>query len=503
MEHIYHIRYEHFEKGKSVREIAKSTGHDRETIKKYITQENFSLAEPIKRKRKSKTDKYRKQVRDWLVSDLNAPSKQQHTARRVFERLKDEEEQNNRIIDVSARAIRNLVSDLRRELDQCNPASLPLYHPAGEAQVDFGKTCFYEKGIYYEGNHLAFSTPHSDGKYVQLFKGQNFECLGQGLENIFQHIGCVPARIWFDNMSTAVKAIKAQGEREITENFRRLQCHFGFESNFCNPASGHEKGSVENYVGYSRRNYFVPIPQIDDLEEYNRKLLEICDKDLMREHYKYDKPVWQLFEEDKASMKPLPKYSFEVCRYVLAKTNQYAMAKFQNNSYSTAGNMARQEVTLKIDAYHVTVLDNKMQPVVRHKRLYGKNKESMIWGPYLDVLAQRPMALKYSGFFKSLPDPVRYFLDDCDLEGKKQVLKVVAQTCRESGLEKSVRALEDAVKLAPKDTDSLISAYSFVLNKPGQIPKNDVPEHIPELKEYVLDLTAYANLMGGPLCNNN
>jgi len=87
MEHIYHIRYEHFEKGKSVREIAKSTGHDRETIKKYITQENFSLAEPIKRKRKSKTDKYRKQVRDWLVSDLNAPSKQQHTARRVFERL--------------------------------------------------------------------------------------------------------------------------------------------------------------------------------------------------------------------------------------------------------------------------------------------------------------------------------------------------------------------------------------------------------------------------------
>ena len=80
------------------------------------------------------------------------------------------------------------------------------------------------------------------------------------------------------------------------------------------------------------------------------------------------------------------------------------------------------EVTLKIDAYHVTVLDNKMQPVVRHKRLYGKNKESMIWGPYLDVLAQRPMALKYSGFFKSLPDPVRYFLDDCDLEGKKQVL---------------------------------------------------------------------------------
>jgi transposase len=87
-------------------------------------------------------------------------------------------------------------------------------------------------------------------------------------------------------MSTAVKEIKAQGEREITDGFRRLQCHFGFESNFCNPASGHEKGSVETYVGYSRRNYFVPVPEISDLIEYNRSLLEKCDKDLNREHYK-------------------------------------------------------------------------------------------------------------------------------------------------------------------------------------------------------------------------
>ncbi|HPJ21331.1 MAG TPA: IS21 family transposase [Clostridia bacterium] len=503
MEHVYHIRYEYYENEKSIREIARLTGHDRETVAKYISKENFNLPKPIKCKRKSKTDKYRDQVREWLIADEKAPRKQRHTAKRVYDRLNEQERNANEDFDVSERAIRSLVAELKRELNQQEVASLPLLHPAGEAQVDFGETHFNEKDIYYEGNHLTMTFPHSDTKYVQLFKGQIFECLAQGLTNIFYHIGYVPDVIRFDNMSTAVKAIKAQGEREVTDNFRRLQCHYGFQSNFCNPESGHEKGSVENYVGYSRRNYFVPVPKMDDLEEYNRNLLKQCDKDLDREHYKHQQQVRQLFEEDKSAMKPLPRYAFEACRYVIAKTDQYAMAKVLQNKYSTAGDLARQEVTLKLDAYQVTVLDDRMQPVVTHKRLYGKNKESMIWGPYLDVLAKRPMALKYSGFFEGLPDPVRHFLDGCSLEDKKQVMGVVAQICREKGMDKSVKALMDAVNMNPKDADTLITAYAFVLNKPGQLPKNDVPEYIPKLKDYVLDFADYAKLMGGPECSNN
>lgn len=76
MEHIHHIRYEYYEKEKSVREIAKSTGHDRGTVKKYVDQEDFNLPNPVKRIRKSKTDKYRDQVREWLTAEENAPVKQ-------------------------------------------------------------------------------------------------------------------------------------------------------------------------------------------------------------------------------------------------------------------------------------------------------------------------------------------------------------------------------------------------------------------------------------------
>jgi len=286
MEHIYHIRYEHKTNGKSLRKIAQETGHDVKTVRKYTEQEDFSLAKPKKRTRKTKTDKYRERVKQWLMYDEMAPRKQVHTGFRVYTRLVEELSKEGKQIDVSERTIRMLVSKLRKELGQTKEVYLPLLHPAGEAQVDFGGTVFIEKGIKYNGHHLCVTFPHSDGKFVQLFKGENLECLQQGLTDIFIAINGVAHTIRFDNMSTAVQAIKAHGGREITEGFRRLQCQYGFESNFCNPASGNEKGSVENYVGFSRRNYFVPVPEFDDLEIYNKQLLEKCFRDMDRKHYR-------------------------------------------------------------------------------------------------------------------------------------------------------------------------------------------------------------------------
>ena len=200
-------------------------------------QEDFSVEAPIRQRRSSKTDAYREQVRQWLIDDETAPPKQRHTAKKVYDRLKEEKQKKGLMLDVTDRSIRSLVAELRRELFQQELVSLPLLHPAGEAQGDFGKTIFYERGIKYEGYHFCMTLPHSDAKWTQLFKGQDFECLARGMIEIFEHIGGVPTVIRFDNMSTAVKEIKTYGGRELTENFRRLQCHFGFESNFCNPAA--------------------------------------------------------------------------------------------------------------------------------------------------------------------------------------------------------------------------------------------------------------------------
>ena len=356
MEHIYHIRYEYNEKEKSLRQIAKETGHDRKTISKYVGQIDFNLPKPKLSSRKKKTDQYKRLVIQWLKEDEKAPRKQRHSAHRIYDRLAEEELKAGRQIQVCERTIRNLVKELKLLLGQNKYVYLPLLHPPGEAQVDFGHTNFYEKGILYEGCHLVLAMPHSDAKFTQLFKSANSQCLEQGLMDIFNCMGKVPKSIRFDNDSLIVKEIKSGGEREIRDSFRRFQCHFNFDSNFCNPAAGHEKGSVENGVGMLRRNLFVPVPEMDDLEEYNKELLEICKSRLDRKHYKLEIKVIDLFAEDKEHMKELPAYAYEACRYVVARTNEYGMARYMTNSYSTSGNLHKCEVVLKVGAHKLEIL---------------------------------------------------------------------------------------------------------------------------------------------------
>jgi hypothetical protein len=144
-------------------------------------------------------------------------------------------------------------------------------------------------------------------------------------------------KLRFDNISTAVKEIKTYGGRGLTESFRRLQCHFGFDSNFCNPAAGHKKGSVENFVGCSCRNFFVPVPEMADLRKYNQELLLRCDSRLQEEHYKLRRLVKDLFVEDQSKLLPLAAYLFDACRHVPSRTDNYGMARYQTNRYSTAG----------------------------------------------------------------------------------------------------------------------------------------------------------------------
>ena len=156
----------------------------------------------------------------------------------------------------------------------------------------------------------------------------------EGMKAIFEHIGGVPKVLWFDNMPTAVKKIKEYGRRDLRDGFLRFMMHYGFQSNFCNPDSGHEKGSVENKVGYHRRNLFVPVPKFKDLKGYNKELLERCDKDIKRNHYQKDRSIKDLFEEDKTELFKLPNVPFEVYRLEFAKADNYGKVKFDSKTYS-------------------------------------------------------------------------------------------------------------------------------------------------------------------------
>jgi len=502
MADINSIREMYFLKGMNKSEIARETGIDRKTIRKYINQDDWNMVPRLKAENSGKFPKlepFKADIDSWLEEDRRVRRKQRHTAKRVYDRLKEKYPDT---FNCSYRTVAGYVAKKKKELKLRSDCKLPLEHIPGEAQVDFGKADFYENGTLYSGAYINLSFPHSNGGYIQLFKGENTECLLEGLKKIFEHIGGVPYRLWFDNASTMVTNILKDGKRELTEAFLRFKQHYGFEAVFCNPASGHEKGHVETKVGYHRRNMLVPVPRFEDLNSFNQELLKKCDENMQREHYRKEKVIAELFEEDKKALLPLPKNPYEVCSYETVKTNTYA--KFSLNGgrhiYSTAPKFANSRVLVKITAHEVIVLDENHREIVRHRRLYGNNKqESMNWLPYLTQLSRCPGALKYSGIYKMLPEPLKEYMDRCSRSKRSQTLKILANLTQDSGFEKAVETFHEALKLGVDDMDSIIALHKRLTDITPDIKLNKLPDNLPYLKPYNLDIRSYdrAFLKGG------
>ncbi len=342
---------------------------------------------------------------------------------------------------------------------------------------------------------MSISFPYSNGGYVQLFKGQNQECLLTGLKNVFDYMGKVPTCIWFDNMSTVVKKIQEYGKRDKTEGFERFELHYGFDSNFCNPASGHEKGSIECKVGYHRRNLFVPIPNFNSLEEYNKELLKQCDEDMNRKHYKKNKFIKELFAEDKAAMKPLPNIEFDVFKLEKLKADKYGKVPFDNRKYSSSPSYAGKEVWVKATANEVKILDEDYILIQEHPRLYGDENESMKWVPYLKLMAKRPTALKYTGFYEELPETLQQYFKHCEYTEKKMGLSTLSKMVENTDMLTATQAFKVAIEQGVTDIDSIWATYYRMVNPEMIIPEIKLPNTIPEIRTYTVDTSPYDLLL--------
>lgn len=382
---------------------------------------------------------------------------------------------------------------------------MPLTHKPGEAQVDFGEADFFDRNTRVTGHYLNISFPYSNGDYTQLFRGENFQCLSEGLTNIFRHIGGTPRKLWFDNLSPAVKAILRHGERDLTDQFMRLMNHYGFGVAFCNPGKGNEKGSVENKVGYHRRNFLVPVPQVDDLRAFNRQLLVMGDEDMLRLHYKKERLLKDLFEEDRKALLSLPSTPFDESEIVTVRTDAYA--KFTlgkgKHTYSTAPRYAKSHVFAKLTTHHVVVLDENYREIVRHQRLYGGDRqEAMDWLPYLNQLAKRPAALKYTGIYAMLPQEVRGFLDSCTHPLRKKALKTLTDLTRKSNFDKAAQAVRAVISLGVNDTDSIMAAFNRLNGNLIELDPIALPTHTPSMPKLNARLGAYDSIFLTEVQNN-
>src|SRR5699024_3362606 len=216
----------------------------------------------------------------------------------------------------SYRAVRGYVSQRKKELKETPvDAALPLESIPGTAQVDFGTAPFKYQSEVIDLPYLVMSFPYSNSFYFQVFPSENTECLLEGLQRMFRHMGGVPTTIRFDNLSPAVKKILSKGERELTDTFERFVLHFGFKYEFCKPGKRNEKGHVEAMVKYVRNNFLLPENTVVNLDQFNETLWDLAKEDRNRMHY--DKQILQskLFEEDQEAWLLLPEKTFECARY--------------------------------------------------------------------------------------------------------------------------------------------------------------------------------------------
>ena len=295
-------------RGLSPSEIARKLSVDWKTVVKYMQQECYSPKPPTVRCAESKLDPWKPVIDGWLEEDRRTRYKQRHTAKRIFDRLREECPGFTGSYPIVQRYVKQV-----REAKQQTGGFLELVWPPGEAQVDFGEADFDTPAGRIPHKYLCVSFPHSNGGLTQVFGGETAECVCQGLQDIFEYIGGVPTRLVFDNATGVGRRIGEQVR--LTELFRRFKAHHGFELSFCNPDSGHEKGNVERKVGYIRSNLFVPVPYVDELPIFNRQLLEQGQKLMQKPHYKKQLAEETLFSADRAALLPLPRQRFNVCRY--------------------------------------------------------------------------------------------------------------------------------------------------------------------------------------------
>ena len=495
MTKIDDIRKAFFEEGISISEISRKQSIDRKTIRKYITKDDFNQPQlkPVIKTEQPKLDPYKGIIDGWLEDDRKAKKKQRHTAQRVFDRLKQEVTG----FDCSYRTTAKYVKAKKETMYRTGKSALPLEHKAGEAQVDFGSADFYENGRLYSGKYLNLSFPSSNAGYIQLFKGENMECLLEGLAAIFKRMGGVPHRLWFDNTSTIVTKVLKEGHRDLTDKFLRFKGHYGFTAVFCNPDAGNEKGNVENKVGYHRRNMLVPIPEVKYLETYNRYLLKKSEEDHDREHYRYDRSIAELHKEDLKELLPLPTAEFDCARYEVYSVNLWGKFNIGPvHTYSTSPKQAGGKVTVKITSSKVIPMDENQRVITEHPRLYGNSKqEAMDWLPYLKLLSRCPAALKYTGIYEMLPDPLQEYLAKQPKSECGHVLRVLSWITEHDGFKKAVESVNEAVVRNISGIDSLVTLHDYLNQNHVQERMDIEGRNLPELPPVMFHGELYDNIM--------
>jgi transposase len=384
--------------GMSQRQAARLFGIDPKTVAKML---RFSVPPGYRRSKppvRPKLDGFTGVIDRILEEDQGRPRKQRHTARRVFQRLRAEHG------FVGGETI--VKAYVRERRLQGREMFVPLVHPPGHGQADFGEAVAVIGGEERRIHFFCVDLPHSDACFVKAYPAETTEAFCDGHDAAFAFFGGVPRSMLYDNTRLAVARILGDGTRQRTRAFAELQSHFLFADRFGRPGKGNDKGKVEGLVGYARRNFLVPVPRVESFAALNARLEERCRERWGARLRGHQESIGERLARDRAALLSLPAAPYEACETRSARVSSLSLVRYRGNDYSVPVAYGHREVLVR-GYVDTVVVAFGAEAIARHGRSYGR--EDVLLEPlhYLPLLERKIGALDQAAPLAGweLPEP--------------------------------------------------------------------------------------------------
>ena len=394
VEQIAQIRHAYYNEGRSIRWIAREYHHSREKVRQALDNPEPRNYTRTKAKPAPVMDPWKPHIDMLLIESDRLPRKHRYTAQRIYSLLYADGYRG------CVGGVRNYVARKRGTSQQRSRVEvyLPLeFEPGRDAQADWGEALVELNGEQRAVQVFALRLCYSRVTFLCAYPTQRQECLFDGHVRAFSFFGGLPHRISYDNLTTAVQAILAGQSRREQQTFTQLRSYYLFESHFCTPGEGHEKGQIEHAVGYGRRNFMTPLLKADSFEGLNAQLQLACQNDLQRTVEGQTGSIYEHWLRERPQLRPLPVRPFACCITTQATLTPYSQVVFETNRYSVPADQAQRVLTVRAFPFTVEVIDaGSGRVLASHARCYERDQDVCEPQHYLALLEQRPGAFEHA-----------------------------------------------------------------------------------------------------------
>ena len=424
----------------SLSEIERRTGLTRKTIRKWLKA--AESVEPTYRRQRgdSKISPYADQLQAMLEIDARRPKRERRTALKLYAELKllGFEGDYSRVTEFIRHWRGNVGSGITK-------AFVPLLFAPGEAhQFDWSEEHIVIGGVWRKILLAHLKLCFSRAFVVQAYPTQSHEMLFDAHTRAFTALGGIPRRGIYDNMKTAVDKVKKGKSRIVNTRFAAMTSHYLFDPDFCNVASGWEKGVVEKNVQDSRRRIWQEATQerFASFTELNLWLLAKC-RTLWGElkHPEFDLTLAEMLEQEQASLMPMIT-PFDGYVETLGKVASTCLVLEERNRYSVPCELVGQMVSIRVYPEKIDFVAHDTV-VASHARCFGRNETRYDWQHYIPILERKPGALRNGAPFADMPEPLQQLRGRLlRREGGDRVMAKVLAVVPTHGLEAVIVAVE-------------------------------------------------------------